>query len=72
MRRRTHYADVRPEDGLRNGLGYLTPNRGRIRDSDPDLVGTLRVDGRVIRVRGWIVEAEAGAGIRLAAAQEPA
>lgn len=59
------HADVRPEDRLQESAGRLVKNRHKLRDDDPDLVGSIRIDGRILPVRAWVVELEQTAHIRL-------
>ena len=53
------------ETRMQNGSGNLVANRSKITDADPDLIGSVSFDGRLIRLRGWVIETEFGAHIRL-------
>jgi hypothetical protein len=44
---------VRGEDRLEDGAGVLLKPRG---EGDVDLVGSLRLDGRLYQLRAWIIE----------------
>jgi hypothetical protein len=56
--------DIRPEDRtLGDERGLLIQNTSRTRDDDADLIGTLKTQGRVIQLRGFIVTTEAGAQV---------
>lgn len=64
------HADRRPEDSLPLGAGRLVRNRARLKVDDPDLVGTLVLPGgKVIQLRGWVIELEQSSHIRLEVAR---
>lgn len=56
----TRTRDIHPEDSLHNGQGRLATNHYRVKPGDPDLVGTLRLDGRVILLKGTVVKTHGG------------
>lgn len=59
------------EGRMQNGSGNLIPNRSKVTDADPDLIGSVRFDGRVLRLRGWVIETDRGAHIRLTVQRAP-
>ena len=44
------------EDRQPEGAGVLVHSRSRISEGDFDLVGEIRLDGRLYRLRGWLLE----------------
>ena len=60
----TRYLDIRPEADLQEGRGKLVKNRHRTLPDDPHLVGSMRLDGRIVQLRGWVIELESSAHIK--------
>lgn len=59
------HPDIRPEDRLAEGAGRLVRNRHRTKATDPDLTGAVRIDGRLVQLRGWVIEMADTAHIRI-------
>lgn len=52
--------DLAPAEKTENGRGLLLPNTSRLTADDADLIGTMRVGGRLIKLLGWVVTTNDG------------
>lgn len=60
-----------PDDRVPEGGGALTRNRHRTRNDDPHFTGSVRVNGRIVKLEGWFTEPLSGESfIRLRAREQ--
>lgn len=55
------HKDIRPSDALPDGQGRLV-NNGRVTPDDPDFRGAIKINGRLIVLKGWLIQPPPGAG----------